>query len=629
MADPSVVRGDSSDEEAGVGGHSRSSASSSFGPETYHHVASGAPFAPSLTPWSTALSNSTDWQPLSTCSEIGDSSAAPSIAASHRLGSSSNSRGPTTRNHPHLDQSTSPPRYYPRHRPLPQWRTPSRSASDSSSFSDVDEAWGRSEGSQVLVSPGVQRLDTPDTSEADSDEADPHVDADNIGVEAVGQPQPVELMGLEYPEHLRNLDIAAATHNDIDLDGHQNQNGIAHERHAQPWTPWRGSGMPNSHASASAPAPGYVYDTFYSSLPSGVSQLSRRLTQTPEPHRRAISSFHPGFLIAHLQQRSTESFTSQIHAPEGIFYNTEYQVSFNLGLGPPIPIKVSPFNPRNTIALRSFQKQVGKEELDVKDSLPISIHLFAVHSMAERLNVWLDAMISSAPDLSAYVKLVMEREGADAGARALHSTVSWFTECKSRLSEKEQDAIRHAFKILITTTLLSLVPRVINIPKPLQEHLSQTMSCCDTSISVPSPVAPKLLTRQIKSSIYHLQMQLLDPLFSQLESESDLVADVRLATTMLIAIALDMVRDAGRDFAKYANKINPEVVVTEQEVRDYEEAVQSFVFPPLQASVCYYGADGRKGKLGERLRNLETATTGTTKTKRSVQCVLELLDAGL
>ncbi|RDW65165.1 hypothetical protein BP5796_09857 [Coleophoma crateriformis] len=628
MTDPSVVRGDSSDdEEAEIG--SRSSTSSSFGPETYDHVAGGPFLAPSLSPWSTALSTSTGWLSLSTRSEIWVSSTEPSTAASRHLGSLPNSPSPTTPNRPHLDQSTSSLRDDHRHHPYSQWRTPSRSTSDSSSSSDVDEAWGRSVGSQVFVSRGIQPLDTPDTSEADSEEADPHVDEENIGGEVVGQPQPVELTGLEFPGHLRSLDFAAAAHIDIDIDVHQDQHGIALERHAQPWTPWRGSSMPNSNASASAPAPGYVYNTIYSSLSSGVSQLSRRLTQTPEPRRRAISSFHPGFLVAHLQQHRTASFASQIHAPEDIFYNTEYQVSFNLGLGPPVPIKVSPFIPRNQTDLRSFQKQVGKEELDVQDSLPISLHFFAVHSMAEKLNVWLDAMISSASDLSAYVKLVMDSQEVGAGAKALYSIVSWFTECKSQLSEKEQDTIRNAFKILITTTLLSLIPRLTNIPSPLQEHLSQTMPGCNTSISKLSPDAPKLLTRQIKSGFYHLQMQLLDPLFSQLERESDLVPDVRLATTILIAIALDMVRDAGRVFAKYASKINPEVVVTERHVGDYEEAVQISVLPQLQASVLYYGADGRKGTLGEILRNLETATIGTTKTKRSVQCVLELLDAGL
>jgi hypothetical protein len=80
--------------------------------------------------------------------------------------------------------------------------------------------------------------------------------------------------------------------------------------------------------------------------------------------------------------------------------------------------------------------------------------------------------------------------------------------------------------------------------------------------------------------------------------------DVKIALAFLVAYALDLVRNAGREFAKYSRTFNPTIVVKNQDITEYETIMQTQLFDRVRASVL--GAIGRTGGLAERLRNLGT-----------------------
>jgi Na+/phosphate symporter len=73
-----------------------------------------------------------------------------------------------------------------------------------------------------------------------------------------------------------------------------------------------------------------------------------------------------------------------------------------------------------------------------------------------------------------------------------------------------------------------------------------------------------------------------------------------------VSFVLEMMKSAGRQFAKYGNTINQRVSVEKQQVEHYERNMEREVFDRLRAGVYNYasGADKKMGELGDRLRNL-------------------------
>jgi len=85
-----------------------------------------------------------------------------------------------------------------------------------------------------------------------------------------------------------------------------------------------------------------------------------------------------------------------------------------------------------------------------------------------------------------------------------------------------------------------------------------------------------------------------------------LPADVKIAVALLVACVQDLVKNAGREFARYSGMFNPPVVVDNQEVAEYETKLQAQLFDRVRASVN--DVVGRMGGLTERLRSLGTFT---------------------
>jgi hypothetical protein len=174
-----------------------------------------------------------------------------------------------------------------------------------------------------------------------------------------------------------------------------------------------------------------------------------------------------------------------------------------------------------------------------------------------------------------------------------------------QLLEPAHKILRTALKLLLTTSVLILVPRIIDLPVGLSTCLSLKSSPGGSSSAVPSFDAPKLLSRQIKSGSCYLQKKLLPALFSEL-LENELLVEVRLSVALIVSFVLELMRKVARDFARYANEIDPTVFVDERDVNDYERSMENLVFGTLRASV--YGSrgsvDGEMGELVDRLRDL-------------------------
>lgn len=83
-----------------------------------------------------------------------------------------------------------------------------------------------------------------------------------------------------------------------------------------------------------------------------------------------------------------------------------------------------------------------------------------------------------------------------------------------------------------------------------------------------------------------------------------LPADAKVAIAFLVAYVLDLVKIAGRKFAKYSAIFDPSLVVNEQDVVEYETIVQTHLFDRVGASVR--DALGKVGGLAERLRSMST-----------------------
>jgi hypothetical protein len=311
------------------------------------------------------------------------------------------------------------------------------------------------------------------------------------------------------------------------------------------------------------------------------------------------------FLISHLSATFVSALAVQICAPNSFIHTSEYLVDFSLGFGPYIRLEVSPFHPRDNKSLQSFQKRDGNRNLDVVNSLPIALNLFSRESTAEILNDWLDGIIDSPTELLLYANFMMNLHKRSLSAQVLQAVVSWFISSrKAELLEPERNTLRTVLKLLLSTSILILVPKITSLPPSLSDYLSQYSSY--SSASSYSNIAPKLLTRQIKSSTYYLQEQLLRGLFSDLIDGNEMDSQVRLSVALIASFVLELVRSSGRDFAIYANKINQAVFVTEKQVKDYERSMESIIFDRIRSSVCgsLGSTDASTGEFGRLLKSL-------------------------
>jgi len=314
--------------------------------------------------------------------------------------------------------------------------------------------------------------------------------------------------------------------------------------------------------------------------------------------------------------------TTELYAPEGLAYESEHALTFDLGFGPPIPLDVCPFTPIDNTALRSYQKHEGKDTLVVQESLPIALNLFSLESHAEDLDIWLDKIIDSEYWLPQYVALMIDQEKDSHFSHALSALISWYmasedqvrlsspflmcqpsqtdADCDTQLSEQEDQIVRPALKLLITTTLLSIPPKVADLPASLFDYLySQSPAQDTTNLSL---VAPRLLTRQTKASLYYLQEHFLRSIFYDFSYPMQLDADVQIALAFLVAYVLDLVRNAGREFASYSMEFKSSFPVTSRHVSEYEKNVETQLFEKVWARVA--SENGRVGRLAERWRNL-------------------------
>jgi hypothetical protein len=298
--------------------------------------------------------------------------------------------------------------------------------------------------------------------------------------------------------------------------------------------------------------------------------------------------------------------TVQVCAPNSFVHASEYLVDFSLGFGPHIQLEVSTFDPRDKENLQSFQKRDGKDKLNVVDSLPIAINLFSVESTAEDLNAWLDGIIDSPFELSEYAYFMLKLQRRSLSAQVLQAVVSWSTSRKAPLSASEHNILRTVLKLLLSTSILMLVPKITSLPVSLSDYLSQHSSHNSAAPTNFSRTAPKLLTRQIKASTYHLQQHFLRDLFSGLRYANEMDAWVRLSVALIVSFVLELVSCSGRDFATYANKINKTVCVKELHVKQYERSMESTIFDRIRSGVCgsNASASASMGELGRLLRSL-------------------------
>jgi hypothetical protein len=114
--------------------------------------------------------------------------------------------------------------------------------------------------------------------------------------------------------------------------------------------------------------------------------------------------------------------------------------------------------------------------------------------------------------------------------------------------------------------------------------------------------APRLLTRQIKASIYYLQQHFLSALFTHFTYATKLKPDTKIAVAFLVAYVLDLLRKDGRQFAKYLRTFNPTMIVTNQDITEYETNMQNALFERVRASIS--GAVGKTGALVEGFRSI-------------------------
>lgn len=151
----------------------------------------------------------------------------------------------------------------------------------------------------------------------------------------------------------------------------------------------------------------------------------------------------------------------------------------------------------------------------------------------------------------------------------------------------------------MTTTLLNIVPRITKLDPSLREYLcSQTYPHTSASLDA---VPPRLLNRQMKAGVHQLQKEYLSTLFDHFLYSAELDPKVEAAVSLLVAFDLELVGNAGRQYARYSAIINPDAPVDEKDVTGYESDFQKPVFDIVKARII---GTSCLGQLGEKLRVL-------------------------
>lgn len=150
--------------------------------------------------------------------------------------------------------------------------------------------------------------------------------------------------------------------------------------------------------------------------------------------------------------------------------------------------------------------------------------------------------------------------------------------------------------------------------EPLSRYLSP-QPCAINSAHL-SPVAPKVLSRQLKVSIHYLQKELFQAIFCYFACALKLATDVKVATALLVALVLQLARNTGQDFAKFANTINSTVVVKQQDVAQYEMNIKTQIFGRVRAIIS--SSAGEMEQLEEMLRSLGKSPLPQTSWNRDI-----------
>lgn len=79
-------------------------------------------------------------------------------------------------------------------------------------------------------------------------------------------------------------------------------------------------------------------------------------------------------------------------------------------------------------------------------------------------------------------------------------------------------------------------------------------------------------------------------------------AEVKVVIALLIAFVLELGQKTSRQFAKHATTINSKVIVTPQQVEEYEEGMNTQVLGKLRNSVR--NTVGNLGDFGESVRGM-------------------------
>ena len=138
--------------------------------------------------------------------------------------------------------------------------------------------------------------------------------------------------------------------------------------------------------------------------------------------------------MSHLSEFAVSNFATSLYATHDFAYNTEYPINLSFHFGQPLRLLVCTFTPKDTKSLRSYQKHLEKDYLDVKDSLPIALNLLSLDLQAEDLDTWLERIARSESSLAEYVKLMQRRQKGHQPPQILNSIILWYLESKNKVS---------------------------------------------------------------------------------------------------------------------------------------------------------------------------------------------------
>ncbi|KAF4625216.1 hypothetical protein G7Y89_g12953 [Cudoniella acicularis] len=145
------------------------------------------------------------------------------------------------------------------------------------------------------------------------------------------------------------------------------------------------------------------------------------------------------------------------------------------------------------------------------------------------------------------------------------------------------------------------LPIVVNLFS-IESHAEDLDAWLDGIINSEFRLSEYVDLMMLRQKDHHFS-QVLKALISwYMASKNKLDADVKIAIAFLVAHVLDLVRNAGREFAKYSREFNSTIVVNNHDVTEYEMNMQTQLFERVWASIL--DANGRMGGLAERLRNI-------------------------